>query len=298
MKKLIIVISCILGLIMLSNTVFKSKGNEEIRIIDGKNLNRGTCPIEVLEEKSSLGKIFSKGKTVFGIKIFATEGVSDDKFNHAVNIMAEYLDNNEDGIADNKSVVKKMIELDATMVLFKNEEEENQIMSNNEMIFNSLKNEDSLQNLYDEEINIDGSKFGQFDASYEEILHLITHVGYANVYPKTLGEIQGTKIANAMDVARGGTFIKVPESYPATAWYSYYDETADYGTMITEYVYWALTSILGAQNFDGRYEEIKEEWKLNTLEKVKDKDTRIYNILTDEKYKFPKILPDGKYEIN
>jgi hypothetical protein len=55
--------------------------------------------------------------------------------------------------------------------------------------------------------------------------------------------------------------------------------------------------MLGAQDFEGRYEEINEEWKLNTKDKVMSKDKGAYEILTNAKYKLPSRLPDGKYEV-
>ena len=63
--------------------------------------------------------------------------------------------------------------------------------------------------------------------------------------------------------------------------------------MTIEYLYWSITSILGAQS--NRLEEIKKEWKLNTPALVKEKDGAIYAILTNPTYKIPKHLPDGKY---
>ena len=50
-----------------------------------------------------------------------------------------------------------------------------------------------------------------------------------------------------MDKARGGQFTEIPNQYPSSAWYTYDDETCDYKCMSTEYIYWALTSILGGQ---------------------------------------------------
>ena len=133
----------------------------------------------------------------------------------------------------------------------------------------------------------------RFDASLEEVLHLITQHGYAEAYPEVFGEKKGSKIADAMDIARGGYFKKVPNYYPADAWYTYNDVSCDYSCQITEYIYWALTSILGGQDFPGRFDEIKDEWKLNTNEK----DMNVYNLLTNSEYKFPTNLPNGKYRI-
>ena len=63
--------------------------------------------------------------------------------------------------------------------------------------------------------------------------------------------------------------------------------------MITEYMYWGLSSILGAQ--DKRPAEVSHEWQLNTAELVRTGDPTLYNLLTDEQYKFPTHLPDGTY---
>jgi hypothetical protein len=73
-------------------------------------------------------------------------------------------------------------------------------------------------------------------------------------------------------------------------------DTCTYGCQITEYTYWGLTSILGAQNFTGREEAINHEWKLNTLEKVEADDPTLYSLLTNETYGFPTDLPNGTYE--
>ena len=98
-----------------------------------------------------------------------------------------------------------------------------------------------------------------------------------------------------MDKARDGRFETVPTSYSEQAWYTYDDETCDYSCMVTEYTYWALTSILGGQEFPGRLAEIQQEWKLNTREKVRLGDPDAYNILTNQAYLLPSELPDGSY---
>lgn len=256
------------------------------------DLTYGTDYIQikgVSESDKNYFKYFCKTTEIFGIKIYATNKVDNEKMLHAASILAEYLDNDEDGQVDNQKVVDKLIEKNVWLLLVKNESDQNDAERIN------LKNS-NYQDLRDEEITlVNGSP--RFDASLEEVLHLITQHGYAKVYPEVFGEKKGSKIADAMDIARGGYFKKVPNEYSANAWYTYNDESCDYSCQITEYTYWALTSILGGQDFNGRFDEIKDEWKLNTKEKVKNNDSDVYNLLTKSEYKLPTKLPNGKYRI-
>ena len=256
------------------------------------DLTYGTDYIKITgvsESDKNYFKYFCKTTEIFGIKIYATNKVDNEKMLHAASILAEYLDNDEDGQVDNQKVVDKLIEKNVWLLLVKNESDQNDAERIN------LKNS-NYQDLRDEEITlVNGSP--RFDASLEEVLHLITQHGYAEVYPEVFGEKKGSKIADAMDIARGGYFKKVPNEYPTNAWYTYNDESCDYSCQITEYTYWALTSILGGQDFNGRFDEIKDEWKLNTKEKVKNNDIDVYNLLTKSEYKLPTKLPNGKYRI-
>ncbi|MBL4709534.1 MAG: hypothetical protein JKY48_13955 [Flavobacteriales bacterium] len=229
---------------------------------------------------------YTKKIVVFGIPIYAVTAFEDAKLTHTANLMAQYLDNNEDGVIDNQLVVDKMIEKKAFMVLWKLESDLN---------INPPSGWEG-QDLGNDETNpsfVANGRTGDYDAALEEVLHIITHVGYAGVYPTVFGEQIGTQIANAMDVARGGQFTTIPNPYPAGAWYSYDDMTCDYSCMVTEYHYWALTSILGSQ--ENRLADIQQEWQLNTTAKVQQTDSLVYSLLTDSQYKFPTVLPDGTY---
>jgi len=235
---------------------------------------------------------FPKKINIFGINILASAKVEDSKIIHAAKVLAQYLDNDEDGIVDNKAVVEKLISVDATLIMFESEREaenSNYKMPNHDHL-QGLWNDETIPSFNKDKVNV------RFDATLEEVLHLITHEGYAEVYPDIWGESKGSAIANAMNKARGGYFVSPPPQYPAGAWYSYDDETCDYGCMATEYTYWALTSILGGQSYPGRFEEIEHEWKLNTRQKVKTRDPDIYSILTDQQYKVPTKLPDSDYD--
>ena len=230
---------------------------------------------------------FNRKVEVFGISIYAVAAVEDSKLLHASNLMAQYLDNDEDGIVDNQLVLDKMLENKAFMVMWKSESDldidppagwEGQDLGNDETHPSYVSN----------------GKTGEYDAALEEVLHIITHAGYASAYPTIFGEQIGSSIANAMDIARGGQFTSIPSPYPTGAWYTYDDTTCDYSCMTTEYHYWALTSILGAQ--ENRLTDIEQEWKLNTKSKVQNSDDAVYQLLTNPIYKFPTVLPDGTYK--
>ena len=229
---------------------------------------------------------FNKKVMVFGIPIYAVSKVDDLRLLHAANIMAQYLDNNEDGEVDNPLVLSAMLSANAFMVMWKKESDLNiEPPSNAEG-----------QDLGNDEIIIDwhtNGHIGQFDAALEEVLHIITHAGYANAYPTIFGEQAGSSLSNAMDVARGGQFTSIPNNYPEEAWYHYDDATCEYNCMVTEYMYWALTSLLGAQ--ENRANEINNEWELNTPELLEESDLLIFNLLTNPQYNFPTVLPDGTY---
>ena len=234
---------------------------------------------------SGLEAAFPVHTNIFGVQVRATQSTNANKVLHAANVMAQYLDNDQDGLADNPLIVEKMVENGTVLIMAPTEQGLETAAAN-------LEPSDSWQALYGDETHPEQEQ-GQFDASLEEVLHLITHVGYHNAYPEIFGEKIGSSVADAMDTARGGQFEQIPSSYPETAWYTYNDETCNYSCMVTEYIYWGLTSILGAQ--EQRLEEIGNEWKLNTSDKVKNQDPALYNILTNTEYGLATQLPDGDY---
>ena len=236
---------------------------------------------------------FAYKVTIFGVSIYASENVQLTKLTHAATILAEYLDNDENSIPDNSEVIAQLVAHQAAIVMFADERDEENfdieaLMQN--------KKEPALSLLYAHETHPEGSSYGAFDASLEEILHLITQWGYAYAYPEVWGEHPGSAVADAMDYARGGQFEQVPASYTTSAWFTYDDPTCEYDCQIAEYIYWSLTSLLGAQQYPGRLEEIEHEWQPNTPEKLRQLDPTIYALLTDSEYQFPDRLPEGHYD--
>ena len=268
-----------------------------------------TPKIEIVEVPSEFSVFRQTGcdryVNVFGIHIFASPTIPDKKLSHAAGVLAQYLDNDEDGVPDNTRVLSHLVSRNVFIIMPGTEAE----MEKLEMDLVAEAGYRYGQDLYGEETKPDFLVDGKinapdghyYDGALEEILHPITQHGYANAYPEVFGEERGTLLAKCMDAARGGYFEKVPKGgpksgYPAEAWYHYTDETCDYGCMVTEYIYWALTSILGTQDFPGRHEALEVEWELNTRERVRTGDTAVYELLTDPQYKFPTKAPDGNYK--
>ena len=230
---------------------------------------------------------FTKQIDVFDVKIYATDNVEDNKMLHAANVLAEYLDNNEDGLIDDTNVHSHIKDRKTYLVLYEDEDEE----SEGGIIWSFS------QNLFNIEIFPEGSSAGQFDATLEEVLHLITDHGYAQAYPDIFGLKKGSQVALAMDTARGGYFKDTPSNYPTSSWYHYNDDTCNYSCMITEYFYWALTTKLGAQEYPGRYDEIQDEWEVSSSANLQIVDSTINTLLGQYQASniLPSILPDGNY---
>ena len=252
-------------------------------------INTGNDPNFTIVAHSDNGfSSFNRKVVVFGIDIYAVSSVEDTKLLHTANVMAQYLDNDEDGTVDDQLVLDKMLENKVFMVMWKNKNDLDNIEPPSGREGQDLGNDETHPNF------VSNGRMGEFDASLEEVLHVINSAGHSAAYPNAFGQRVGSDLANAMDIARGGQFITIPNLYPANAWYSYDDQTCDYASCQTiEYLYWAITSMLGAQ--ENRLNEIDNEWRLNTRQKVEDTDTEIFTLLTNPIYKIPTILPDGTY---
>ncbi len=271
-----------LGFVALAVPVFStpvSSGPPEITALDG-------------DAPAAFAATFDRQVNVFGVRLYATPAVPAKKLLHAANVMAQYLDNDADGAVDNRQVLRKLIAARAAMVMFAHRRD-------TDAFFDTIDDETldglSLQDLQALETHPGGAAEGVFDATLEEVLHLISHAGLAAAYPRVWGEAPGTRLADAMDVARGGHFEQIPPQYPDSAWYTYDDATCDYSCQATEYFYWGLTSLLGLQDFAGRPEEIQHEWRPNTPDKLALTDPKLHRLLTRKRFKLPTIAPDGSY---
>jgi hypothetical protein len=250
--------------------------------------NAGNDPnFKIIQNTDEHFKNFNRKTEVFGLNVFAVPEVKDSVLLHVSNVLAQYIDNNEDGIPDNQLVMDSLLSSNASMVVWFEEKDLRRLDPPDNTICQDVGNDETNPQF------VQNGMKGGFDASLEEVLHLITHAGYAKVYPDVFGEKQGSLFALAMDQARGGYFGTIPKIYPKSAWYSYDDKTCTYDCQIAEYQYWIISSILGAQQ--NRSDEIGHEWSLHTKELVMQVDTLAYKIVIDTSYHLPRKLPDGSY---
>jgi hypothetical protein len=235
---------------------------------------------------------FTKYVDVLGcFSIYAESTIADAKVLHAAAVAAELLDNNEDGIVDDPLIEAQLIIENALMPLFF--QDGNTAMD----IFENHYNGDGVSAvLFNNEIDPTQTGHWGDDATVEEIMHTINHVGHTNVYPSAFSMGPNSSlISTAMDVARGGQFMTIPNPYPANAWYHYDDYTCDYECMMIEYMYWALVSNMGILNDAQTASGIANEWEPYNATLLQSMDILMYDLITDVQYKLPQLAPDGNY---
>ena len=223
--------------------------------------------------------------------IYAESSVQDEKVLHAAAIAAELLDNDEDGVVDDPELFQQLHEQQALMPIFISES--SSCMNSFEQNYNG----DGVSAvLFRSEI--DPSQPGHWgdDASVEEILHTINHVGHVSLYPEVFNiEPNSSIMSDAMDIARGGQFLNIPNQYPEEAWYHYDDWTCDYECMAIEYIYWCIVSYMGILNDTQTCNGIANEWEPCTPELFEQTDTIMHGVISNPQNKLPQFAPNGNY---
>jgi hypothetical protein len=313
MKKVIAMLLVAVLMVAASCGQSQSKNDEAdpfdgAKIVGKKEVTAAIAVTKIPEAYAGFEKGgFAKYAGAFGVHVFGTADARDEKVLHAAKVIAEYLDNDRDGVPDNMWLLSNMISRNATITMPRTQDGFGELDRSQ---WRGLGHR--TQGLWDEEsrpgfVNEDGSINREVlqDAALEEIFHLICDTGYSKAYPEAFAPEPGTALAECMDIARAGHFTEVPKDgpkagYPEEAWYHYDDETCDYGCMAVEYMYWGMTSILGVQEFNylnrpAGGEGPSREWEAYTPELMRAMDPCLTDLLTDPKYKLPTKAPDGRY---
>jgi len=184
-----------------------------------------------------------KYTTVFGIPVLGTATVSDDAIKHAANMLASYLDNNFDGVADDPALLATFSSGLYGIVVYSDATEESTLSST----FGAFAVNRTF-GVYQNEMNSyqgDGVG-GQRDLASEKILKNM-------LIPRIIGlytDISTTRpsiLTTAMDSARGGYQAGgvAGYNYPAFAWYT--DATGlNYNNLCYEYLYLLTATMTGA----------------------------------------------------
>ncbi|CAE7372464.1 Psma1 [Symbiodinium natans] len=160
---------------------------------------------------------------VFGVLVAAAPRVDPRTLLHAAAVLAEFLDQDQDGFADVPEVSWQLQEHQAVVLLLADEDEyltgagaveglESEVIKNDNPGWNcSVRGVFVFSELFQTETR---RKDGE-DAAWEEILHLITHVGYGCAFPERWGFQQisekgiRSELSRALDIALGSC----PPSY-------------------------------------------------------------------------------------
>jgi hypothetical protein len=234
---------------------------------------------------------FSHYVDMNGLGVYGEDGISEDKMRYVASVFAELLDNNEDGQWDDPNIFAELLKQEALMPIFAREGSKAE-----QAFFENYEGDGVSAVLYNNEV--DPSQPGHWgaDATVEETLHTINHVGHVSVYPAQFGlEPDSSLLTDAMDIARGGQWRSFPDEYPEEAWYHYDDRTCDYECMAIEYIYWAIVSNMEILNDPQTCEGIANEWELCSRELLKEGDVLVYSLITDPNQPLPQQAPDGIY---
>jgi len=174
--------------------------------------------------------IYDKSATVFGaITICGTSDVAQDKVAHAAAVAAQWLDNDQDGVADEPRLIEELKSTDPIVMMTPSGIS---VWPGIRTIF-ARRGIQSTQDLGAQETNPDGDRR---DASQEEIHHLIVNAGWQRLFPQTFSETQSDQ----------STLFTAWQTAESEGLYSYDDPTCDNSCKVTEFVYLATAAYLGS----------------------------------------------------
>ena len=223
-----------------------------------------------------------KYTTVFGIPVLGTSTVSDDAIKHAANMLASYLDNNFDGVADDTALLATFSSGLYGIVVYADATEEASLAST----LGAFAVNRTFA-VYQNEMNSyqgDGVS-GQRDLASEKILKNMLIPRISGLYTD-LSTTRPTTLTTALDASRGGYQAGGDPSYnyPAFAWYT--DTTGlNYNDLCYEYLYLLVATMTGA--LDWRSGTITSLWDPYTSVLLANDDPSGFAIVNNATYKLP-----------
>jgi len=239
---------------------------------------------------------------VFGLYVVAPSSAPEEYVIHSANVLAEYIDNDKDGLPDDRAVLDHLLGENFLTPVW--------VMSTREQFDQNRRGtvcDDGVSlaasMYYDEdEWAIGGiQSAGTWDTNLEEIWHIVSN-GWYSTYPEFFGDepSESSKLVNAMDAARGGRFFAIPDKYPDNAWYSYYDDTCDYGCQLHEYFYWITMANIDALDpvLTSKCADSAHEWNVCNQSELGKVDALAFDLLNNHGFNLPTNIPNGRYSVN
>lgn len=219
-------------------------------------------------------KMFDKSAVVFdAVTIYGTSKVPVAKLKHTAQVVAQWLDNNEDGVIDDLRLQEALQKNKATMIMSENGFSIKAMLKIQTQLTGS-----SIQDLYANETNNPERR----DASQEETHHLIINVGYQKVWPQVFSE---NKKDNSL-------LYKIWKYADEKGYYYYNDPTCNDACKVTEFVYLATAAYLGSD-----IDLASDEMRLKNREALQEKVPEIINIFESKAYAYPIYKwPNGNYK--
>ena len=262
-----------------------------------------TLPIfEVVSEHprgACINDHFSQFVRVHGMYVVGDKDAPSDYVLHTANILAQYLDNDEDGIPDDQAVTDYLVAGNVTFPVWTKNIREN--------FWSSARGTPCEDNIRTVASMYHADSAGQWaiggiekakiwDSNLEEVWHAVSE-GWYRVYPEYFNDKyddpRDSLLTEAVDAARGGYFEEAPKVYPAEAWYRYFD--CPYGCQVHEYFYWITVANIGALDPSITNKCPNVEWSICSKEELKIRDVKAYDLLNNHGFKLPTRIPDGSY---
>ena len=286
-------------------------------------------PVECVNESNVVDMFID----VFGVYVIAPEDAPIEKVLHTANVLAQYIDNDEDGVPDDPKVLDILVEGGFVAPVWKSDDRdkfweanrgtpcEDDLRTAAGMYYGSDYGDNwaigGIEKSYEEK-----GVPGPWDTNIEEIWHIVSY-GWYEAYPEYFGNgdpnsaishsqnselgglddmpygqgVLSSKLTVATDAARGGWFEGTPNQYPDDAWYRHRNPTCGYECKVNEYFYWIIMANMDALDpgLTHACEDSKDEWNICTRDELEQKDVLAFELLNDSGFNFPTVIPDGSY---
>lgn len=218
---------------------------------------------------------FVKSAVVFdAVTICGTNSVPDDKLSHAAQVAAQWLDNDQNGLADEPWLLATL--RDNRPVL---------VMSARGFRSRAI---DKIMDRLDQRVGQDlaadetaPARRDERDASQEEIHHLIVNAGWMPLAPQLFSDRRAIRSA----------LYAAWQEAERKRLYDYDDWTCDDSCKVVEFFYLATAAYLGSE-MDVAHDELR----VKTLTDLKQKLPQVTAVIETQDYAYPRQMwPDGRY---